>query len=307
VLWRRLWLYAGLIFVTFTWGINTVAVKHAVASFDPLAFTGLRFIAMTPLAFALAKINGERVVVRLKDLPLFIACGACGYGVYQYFWILGLAHTTAFASSLLAALSPVITLAIVAVSARERVRSGRWAGAAIALLGVAIFEGAFAGRATFRLGDGLTLISAGIFALFNVFSAKLLDRYTPLSLVAISMTIGTLIILPGAAVTMLRVNYGTLPPLDWAIWSYAVVFPIVLTYPIWSYAISRLGAGRTSLFQFAVPVITGFLSVPLLHNRFEPHQIIGAAVCIAGMAISQLLGVYSLAQIWTQRTLPLKR
>ena len=121
------------------------------------------------------------------------------------------------------------------------------------------------------------------------------------------MAIGTLIILPGAAIPMLRQNYAALSPLDWAIWAYSIVFPIVLTFPIWSYGISRLGAGRTSLFQFAVPIITGLLSVPLLHNSFEAHQIIGAAVTIGGMAISQILGVYSLTQIWTERTLPLKR
>jgi hypothetical protein len=40
----------------------------------------------------------------------------------------------------------------------------------------------------------------------------------------------------------------------------------------------------------------------LLHNRIEPHQIAGAAVCIGGMAISQLLGTYSLTALWAQRT-----
>jgi drug/metabolite transporter (DMT)-like permease len=89
--------------------------------------------------------------------------------------------------------------------------------------------------------------------------------------------------------------------------AYAVTFPILLTFPVWSYGISQLGAGRTSLFQFGVPVIAGLLSVLILHNRIEPHQIAGAAVCIAGMAISQLLGKVSLTAIWTQRTLPMER
>ena len=304
---RRALIYLGLVYVVTVWALNTVAVKYVFATWNPLAFTGIRFVAMTPLAFLLARIRGERIAFARRDIPLLLACGACGYAVYQYLWVLGLAHTTAFASALLASLAPVITLALVALGGQERVRSGQWAGAAIALFGVAVFEGAFAGHATFRIGDALTMASASVFALFNVFSARLLDRYTPISLVVISLTLGTLMILPGAIPEMIRQDWSKVTPLDWGVFAYAVIFPIVLTYPVWSYGISQLGAGRTSLFQFGVPVLAGLLSVLLLRSRIETHQIAGAAICIFGMAISQVLGKVSLTEIWAQRTQGLKR
>ena len=300
-------IYLGLVYVVTVWALNTVAVKFVLAQWHPLAFTGLRFLAMTPLAFVLARAAGERVHIARRDLPLLVGCGACGYGLYQYFWVFGLAHTSAFASALLATLAPIITLAIVAVRGNERVSAGRWTGAAIALFGVAVFEGAFAGHATFRLGDALTLASAIIFAFFNVFSARLLDRYTPISLVVISLTVGTLMILPGAIPQMIAQDWSQVTRLDWAIFAYAVVFPIVLTYPVWSYGISQLGAGRTSLFQFAVPVLAGLLSVLLLHAPIEPHQILGAAICIFGMLLSHALGKVSLTELWAQRTQGMER
>ncbi|HKU67102.1 MAG TPA: DMT family transporter [Candidatus Baltobacteraceae bacterium] len=304
---RRTLIYLSLIYVALAWALNTVLVKYAVVRFDPLAFTGIRFLAMTPLGFLLARAMGERVRIRREDIPLLIACGACGYGVYQYLWVIGLAHTTAFASALLATLAPLMTLAIVAFSGTERVRSGRWLGAVVALFGVAVFEGAFAGHITFKIGDGLTLASAAVFAIFNVLTARLLDRYTPVALVAIAMTAGTVMILPGAIPRLLAQNWHAVTLLDWGVLAYSVIFPIVLTFPVWSYGISQLGAGRTSLFQFAVPVLAGLLSVALLHNTIEPHQIAGAAVCIAGMAISQMLGKHSLAALWTQRTQGVER
>jgi drug/metabolite transporter (DMT)-like permease len=304
---RRLPIYLGLVYVVSVWALNTVAVKFVLATWHPLAFTGLRFLAMTPLAFILARAVGERIRISPRDLPLLIGCGACGYGVYQYLWVFGLAHTSAFASALLATLAPVITLGIVALRRNERVPSGRWAGAAVALAGVAIFEGAFAGHATFRIGDALTLASAAVFAFFNVFSARLLDRYTPISLVVISLTFGTLMILPGAIPQMIAQDWSQVTPLDWGIFAYAVVFPIVLTYPVWSYGISQLGAGRTSLFQFGVPILAGLLSVLLLRTRIEPHQLAGAAICIFGMAFSQTLGKISLTAIWAQRTQGMER
>jgi len=302
---RRL-LYPGLIFVAFSWALNTVLMKYAIKTVDPLAFTGLRFLAMTPLAFMLAAAMHQKVRIRVRDLPLLIACGACGYGIYQYLWVLGLANTSAFASSLFASLSPVLTLAIVAFSRQERVHTGRWLGAAIALFGVAIFEGAFAGHLTFHLGDLLTFGASLVFAVFNVLSAKLLDRYTPLGLVVITMTIGTLIILPGAIPHILHQNFSGLPAADYAVFAYSIVFPIVLTFPVWSWGISVLGAGRASLFQFGAPVLAGLLSVAILRSHIEVHQIVGTAICIGGMAFSQVLGKFSITDIWAERTVSLK-
>lgn len=303
----RALVYLGLLYVVFCWALNTVILKYAFAKFDPLALTGMRFIAMTPLAFVLARIMGERIHINWRDLPTLIVCGAAGYGAYQYLWVIGLAHTTPFASALLSALAPVMTLAIVAALGQERVRSGRWLGAIIALFGVAVFEGAFAGHATFRIGDALTLVATALFAVFNVFSARLLGRYTPVSFVAITMTIGTIMILPGAIPRMLHQNFTHIPLVDWAIYAYAVLFPILLTYPVWSYGISLLGAARTSLFQFATPVIAGLLSVAILRSQIEPHQIVGAAICIGGMMLSQLLGRQSLFALWAERTQGVKR
>jgi drug/metabolite transporter (DMT)-like permease len=304
---RRALIYLSLIYVAVAWALNTVLVKYAVARFDPLAFTGLRFLAMTPLGFLLARAMGERIHIYRRDIPLLLACGACGYGIYQYLWVVGLAHTTAFASALLATLAPMMTLAIVAFMGTERVRGGRWFGAAMALAGVAVFEGVFAGHITFAIGDGLTLASAAVFAIFNVLTAKLLDRYTPATLVAIAMTVGTIIILPGAIPRLLVQDWSAVTLRDWGVLAYSVVFPIVLTFPVWSYGISQLGAGRTSLFQFAVPVLAGLLSVALLHDHIEPHQIAGTAICIAGMAISQMLGTHSLTAIWAERTQGVER
>ncbi len=304
---RRLLLYVSLFYVVFAWALNTVLAKQAVAQINPLAFTFLRFIAMTPLAFLLVRIAGNRIHINRKDIGALIVCGACGYGVYQYFWIVGLKYTTPFASSLLGAMSPIFTLAIVAALGHERVRSGRWLGAFIAILGIAVFEGAFSGATSFRIGDLLTLGAAIVFAIYNVISARLLDRYTPLELLAITMAIGTVMIAPGGIPALLHTNFAAI---SWDVWwrlIYATLFPILLTYPVWSYGISTLGAGPASIFSFLVPVLTGILSVPIVHASFRNYELAGAAICLAGMIVSYALGRISLTAIWAQRTLPFER
>ena len=120
----RLIVYLGLTYVVFCWGLNVVLVKSAIALLDPLAFTTLRFLAMTPLAFGLVYAMGERIAIARRDVVLLVVCAAFGYGLYQYLWIFGLANTSAFASSLLGATAPIFTIAIVAL-AGARTRSQR--------------------------------------------------------------------------------------------------------------------------------------------------------------------------------------
>lgn len=304
---RRFLLYVALLYVIVAWALNIVLVKQAVAQINPLAFTLIRFVAMTPMAFVLVRLANNRIHVSRRDIPLLILCGACGYGIYQYFWIIGLSHTTAFASALLGGMSPVFTLAIVAAMGHERVRSGRWAGAIVALLGIAVFEGAFSGAASFRIGDLLTLGAALVFATYTVVSARLLDRYTPLELLAITMAIGTLMIAPGGIPALLHTDFARI---GWDVWwrlIYAAIFPILLTYPVWSYGITQIGAGRVSLFLFLVPIVAGLLSIPILHAHFRAYELAGAGICIVGMLLSNVLGRVSLTAIWAQRTVPFER
>ncbi|MDP9019117.1 MAG: DMT family transporter [Candidatus Eremiobacteraeota bacterium] len=303
----RILTYLGLAYVVTAWAFNTVVVKHAISDINPLAFTALRFCAMAPLTVLLALVRKEPLHFRKRDIPLLIGCGLCGYGMYQYFWILGLSNTTPFASALLGSLTPIFTLAIAAGLGHERVHTGRWAGALIALAGVAIFEGALSGNFAIRLGDGLTLCAAATFATYNILSSRLLNRYSPLSLLAITMVIGTIAFLPGALPSLVRQDFHHLPAVDWWIYGYAIVFPIVLTFPVWSYGITQLGVARVSLFAFAVPILTGIFSVLLLHVPIAHYQVVGGLVCIGGMAAAQLFGKFSLTALWAQRTQPMER
>ncbi len=66
----------------------------------------------------------RRVAIERRDVLPLVVCAACGYGVYQYLWIIGLANTTAFASSLLGATAPIFTLAFVAIAGHESFAAG---------------------------------------------------------------------------------------------------------------------------------------------------------------------------------------
>ena len=129
-----------------------------------------------------------------------------------------------------------------------------------------------------------------LFAGYNVLGARLLRRYAPLELLAITMSIGLITLIPGGLPALMHTDLATL---SWDTWwriIYATLFPILLTYPVWTWGISKLGAGKGSILQFFLPVLTGVLSVPILHATFPAHEIVGAAVCLSGMLFAIAFG-----------------
>lgn len=299
--------YLALSAVALFWGLNAVVMKAAFQHWDPLAFTGLRFLAMVALAVGIARASGEPLRIERGDLPWLLLGAACGYGVYQYFYVIGLAHTTAFASALLGALAPVFTLMLAVTLGQERSRSGRWIGAAIALFGVAVFEGVFNGHAAMRIGDLLTLVGTAIFAGYNILAARLVRRYSPTSLIAITLVFGALMIAPGGLWGLAHQDFSRLRTADWLLFAYSVVFPMVIGYQLWSWGIAKIGAGATSLFNFAVPVIAGFAAVAFLRTPITSYEIVGAGICIGGLVAAQSLVRFSFTKLLTQRTVPVER
>lgn len=93
------------------WGISAPFRKAALAQFDVLPFTALRFLAMLVLGWGVLfwhwRTTGERSRLALADLPGLVLSGVCGYTVYLLVGLVGLHYTTAFSNSLLLATAPL--------------------------------------------------------------------------------------------------------------------------------------------------------------------------------------------------------
>src|SRR5215211_2532583 len=160
------------------WASTFIVTKHAFAEMTPLAFSFVRFGLMTALAFAVLAARGRSWRVRRKDLPRFALAGLTGYTLYQLGFVLGLARTSPFSSSLLIAMVPLFTMLILAVRG-ERTSLRGWAGLAVALAGVAIFLADQVGTAGTILGDALSLGASVSFALYGLVNRPLVRAYPP--------------------------------------------------------------------------------------------------------------------------------
>src|SRR5258708_24968059 len=235
----------GLLFVVLIWGLSPCIFKIAFTELEPLAFVFVRFLLLSAWSLVVLFVRGRRGGkawrIARADVPLLIVSGLSGYGFYQLFYMIGLAHTTVFASALCISTVPIWTLVILAVLKTERVHPVQWAGIALSLGGLAGCLLAATGRSAevphiqhltssdLLLGNLLSLAAGALFALYGVTNKRLTSRYSPPELMCYTLLVGTLALAPFGIPALLSQSWQHVTWRTLLIVPYSVLFPIYLT------------------------------------------------------------------------------
>src|SRR6476646_9902914 len=119
------------------WGINFVVVKYATHIFNPVAFTGLR-VGTVALFLLLVAFARGRLALPRRDVIALLLLGVIGNGLYQLFFVHGVARTRAGSAALIVASAPAFIALVARAKGMERVRRMTFLGIALSIVGVAI-------------------------------------------------------------------------------------------------------------------------------------------------------------------------
>ncbi len=185
------------------WGLAFVVIKAANAHMSWITLTFLRFLFADVLFLSYLVIREEgRVRSPRKDwLPLLVL-GFLGFTGYRLLLNLGesSADVTAGTAALIIASDPAFIALLAVPVLRERIRSVRGAGIALAFTGLAVMI-LFANpgsQLSFSLSVGaLEIIPSVIFtAVYLVLGKNYLSRCRPFVFVANTILLGTLLTVP---------------------------------------------------------------------------------------------------------------
>lgn len=155
---------SGLIAVTM-WGLAPVATRALVLQLAPLPLLVLR-VALAGLILLPVAVPALRRLDR-AHAPRLIAAGLLGMVGYNLPVTLGLQWLPASTAALILATEPIWILVLSRVFLAEPVPRWSWAGAAVAVAGVAVLAGpeAFAAGSSGRVlaGAGLVLLGTALF------------------------------------------------------------------------------------------------------------------------------------------------
>ncbi|MEO7085276.1 MAG: EamA family transporter [Gemmatimonadaceae bacterium] len=280
---------AALVLMALIWGVNFSVVKFGTTLVEPLAYNGVRVTLAAVLLLAIVSVSSLPFPPRKTILSL-MALGVLGNGVYQFFFVEGIARASASDSALVVAASPAFIAIIGRMRGVEHIQRRVVMGIALSIAGIAFVVIGTASDprgASTLLGDLLVLCGSLAWAVYTVLLQPHTERVPGLQLSAFTMAGGALMLLVVASPALLRTNWHAVPPLAWAAIAYSGFFALVIAYLFWYQGVRVIGPTRTAVFSNLQPVVAMLVAWMALGEKPTPWQIVGAAAIMGGLLLTR--------------------
>jgi drug/metabolite transporter (DMT)-like permease len=280
-----------LLMMAVIWGANFTVVKYATQSLAPLAFNGVRVllaaVALAVLAFAGAKARPTR-----RDVLMLLGLGVLGNGLYQLFFVEGVARTRPGDASLVIAAAPAFIALLGRITGVERISARGSVGVALSIAGVALVvfgapQAAVGAMQSTLLGNMLVLGGALCWAVYTILLKPYTHRVDGIQLSAITMLGGAVLLGGFALPDVLRTDWSAVNALTWGAIAYSGLAALVIAYLFWYRGVRTLGPTRTAMYANLQPVIALLVAWMAFGDRPGLVQVAGVAIISTGLVLAR--------------------
>lgn len=273
----------------FIWGTTFISTKVLLKAFSPVEILFLRFV----IGFiALSLAYPYRLLWQGKKQELyFAAAGLCGITLYFLLENIALTYTLASNVGIILSVAPFFTAMFAHLFLDgEKLRLQFFFGFALAMTGIFLIS--FNGRAMAGLnplGDLLALLAAVVWAAYSILTKKIADfRYNTIQTTRRIFLYGLLFMLPALGVLGFIPDLGQmLKPVNWINLLFLGLGASALCFVTWNVAVTVLGAVKTSVYIYLVPVITAVTASLILREQLTGMAVVGMALTLTGLFFSE--------------------
>ena len=271
------------------WGINFVVTKYATTIFKPVAFTGLRVGTAALFLLLVALLRGKIGLPR-RDVIGLLLVGMVGNGLYQLFFVHGLARTRAGNAALIVAAAPAFIALFARVRGLERVKRMTLVGIALSMLGVGLViagSASSSNRKTTLLGSLLVFVGVLCWSVYTIMLQPYTKRIDVIKLSAITMTGGAVPLLIASTPALIGTNWSAVGRGGWLALFYSSVISMGVAYFFWYRGLRVLGPTRTAVYANLQPIIALLVAWAFLGEIPTIFQGVGAATIVAGVFLTR--------------------
>ncbi|WP_442594875.1 DMT family transporter [Parapusillimonas sp. JC17] len=279
-----------LIGVMAIWGVNISAVKVLTSQMDPLLVACLRMLLAVAVINLTVLLARQPLALRSITPPQWLRFFVCSllmvYG-NQVLFTAGMRTASATNAALITALSPLMASLLVAAMFREALTRRRLIGIVIGFGGVAAVVLNRSGAAVAGAGWGdLQVFSALLsFVSGGVLIQSMAKQFGSLVISSIVYTLGTVILFVHVAFSETANQLvGMAFPGWWPIMLllFSGVLATAIGNMVWNRALIELGAARSSMYQYWIPVFGVLFAILLLGEPFSAWHAVGLVAILLG-------------------------
>ena len=284
--------HAAALLTIVIWGTTFISTKLLLADFAPVEILFFRFV----LGFAALLLIYPR---RLKGTTLrqeltMAAAGLCGICLYYLLENIALTYTLASNVGVIISIAPFFTALLThfCLKGEEKLLPGFLIGFAVAMTGICLISFNGTRLELNPAGDLLAVAAALIWACYSVLTKKI-SGYGQSTILTTRRVFfyGLLFMIPTLFFFDFRLELGRFAD-PTALFNilFLGLGASALCFVTWNFAVKVLGAVKTSIYIYMVPVITILTSVLILHERLTWLSGTGTVLTLAGLFLSQRRG-----------------
>lgn len=278
----------GLIVAVILWGTSFVAMKSALAAFEPLAIMAVRMLLASALMlpFWSRLPSPSRRTGDGRKLLVLAALYPCLYFTLESHAI---TLTTASQAGAISAMAPLFVAVGAHLFLAERISGWAVVGLGLAVGGVVALSlgGPVVDTAPNpALGNLLELGAMAAYAVSVVILKRLSGRYSSWLLTGIQCAVGAIVFLPALLLAPAGA-WTEAPPVAWASLLYLGLAVTLVPIGLYNFAVSRMPAARAAIAINLVPIVAILTGWALLGDALTPVQLVACAVILAGVLLGQ--------------------
>lgn len=271
------------------WGTTFVSTKILLQSFTPIEILFFRFIIGL---LTLILIYPRRLKVNLRSQEIvFAAAGLSGVTLYYLLENVALSYTMASNVGVIICIAPFFTAILAQFFLKgESLNPNFFLGFILAISGIFLIS--FNGTATFELnpiGDLLAVLAAFAWAVYSILTRKIASfGYNAIQTTRRVFSYGLLFMLPTLLFFPFKWELGRFAN---PIYLFNILFlglgASALCFVTWSFSVRLLGAVKSSIYIYMVPVITVVTAVIVLHEKITGMAGLGILLTLMGLMVSE--------------------
>lgn len=270
------------------WGTTFISTKLLLGDFKPIEILFYRFIIGF---FALVIFYPHRLTGTSKRQELtFAAAGLCGVTLYFLLENIALLFTSASNVGVIISVAPFFTAMLtILLSEGERPGKNFFLGFVVSIAGIFLISFNGAALKLNPFGDLLALAAAVVWAVYSILSRKISRfGYHTIQTTRRIFFYGLIFMIPVIIISDFELGFYRFSS-PWIIGNmlFLGLGASALCFVTWNLAVKRLGAVKTSVYIYAVPLITVITSVIVLHEQITGLAALGTALTLAGLLLSE--------------------
>lgn len=280
--------HLAALMTTIVWGVTFISTKVLLRSFTPVEILFFRFV-LGFVALSLASRAWLKLGSWREELML-AGAGLSGICLYYLLENIALTYTMASNVGVIVSAAPFFTALLGrAFLKEERLGVSFFVGFVVAMAGIFCISFNGAQLQLNPIGDLMALAAALLWAVYSILIRKLGQKgYPTIQVTQRAFFYGLVFMLP--ALFLMDFHLGLerfADPVNLGNILFLGLVACALCFAVWNFAVTVLGAVKTSVYIYLVPVVTVIASALVLHEPVTWLSGLGTVLTLAGLVLSQ--------------------